>query len=165
MDLIKGGGAFVRDLWKRVVPKKPTSRDESLNHWITLNFLGGGWWGGETALERWQCWSFFLIRMLYCRVIALVIRVIGRCGDCQCSGQKNRTSASSNMDILSCREPPSEIKHNPTQPICCGIGMDLDQIPQWVLNIARVVPPHPFPLPPSGLVTVGDFYTKAALVI
>ncbi|PMD40831.1 hypothetical protein L207DRAFT_459618 [Hyaloscypha variabilis F] len=24
MDLIEGGGAFVRDLWKRVVPKKPT---------------------------------------------------------------------------------------------------------------------------------------------
>ncbi len=27
MDLIEGGGAFMRDLWKRVVPKKPTSRD------------------------------------------------------------------------------------------------------------------------------------------
>jgi hypothetical protein len=27
MDLIEGGGAFVRDLWKRVVPKKPTSQD------------------------------------------------------------------------------------------------------------------------------------------
>jgi hypothetical protein len=24
MESIKGGGAFVRDLWKRVVPKKPT---------------------------------------------------------------------------------------------------------------------------------------------
>lgn len=23
MELIEGGGAFVRDLWKRVVPKKP----------------------------------------------------------------------------------------------------------------------------------------------
>jgi hypothetical protein len=27
MELIEGGGAFVRDLWKRVVPKKPTSQD------------------------------------------------------------------------------------------------------------------------------------------
>jgi hypothetical protein len=27
MELIEGGGAFVRDLWKRVVPKKLTSQD------------------------------------------------------------------------------------------------------------------------------------------
>jgi hypothetical protein len=27
MDLIEGGGAFVLDLWKRVVPKKPSSQD------------------------------------------------------------------------------------------------------------------------------------------
>jgi hypothetical protein len=32
MDLIEGRGAFVRDLWKCVVPKKPTLGDESLNH-------------------------------------------------------------------------------------------------------------------------------------
>lgn len=27
MDLIEGRGAFVRDVWKRVMPKKPTSQD------------------------------------------------------------------------------------------------------------------------------------------
>lgn len=36
IELIEGGGAFVRDLWKRVVPKKPA--------------------GDMTRLDGWQYW-------------------------------------------------------------------------------------------------------------
>jgi hypothetical protein len=37
---------------------------------------------------------------------------------------------SNNADVLSGKEPPSEIKRYPTQPMCRGIDMDLDQIPK-----------------------------------
>ena len=36
IELIKGGGAFVRDLWKRVVPKKPALGDNKARWLIAL---------------------------------------------------------------------------------------------------------------------------------
>jgi hypothetical protein len=51
------------------------------------------------------------------------------CSVFNAQGKRIEPSASKNVDVLSCREPPSEIKCDPTQPIRCGIGMDLDKIP------------------------------------
>ena len=66
--------------------------------------------------------------MPYCRAAASVIRVVGPFADFQCSS-KGIEPFTSDVDALSCREPPSEIKRDPTQLIRCGIGMDLDKIP------------------------------------
>jgi hypothetical protein len=57
-------------------------------------------WGGETALEMTMLEllkKFAFLCESTCRIVV------------------PRTSASNNVDVLSCREPPSEIKRDPTQ--------------------------------------------------